>query len=120
MDTGAEDIPTLVFAKFFDTVTLEQGRKISNRYLKDMKALYSWGIKSGYITVNPVRHIEPKGEDVYRKYVPPAEDITAVLLAANQEEMDLILSLYGTGARISEICRLTWDDVNLSKKAITL
>lgn len=116
----ADDIPIPVFEKFLDTVAIEQGRKISNRYLKDLKALYNWGMKSNYLQENPLRHIEPKGEDSYKKYVPPEEDITAVLLAANQEEMDLILTLYGTGARISEICRLTWEDINLSKNSITL
>jgi integrase len=64
--------------------------------------------------------IDPKGEDSYKKYVPPEEDINAVLLAANQEEMDLLLTLYGTGAQISEVCRLTWEDVNLSNESITL
>jgi len=116
----ADEIPIPVFERFFDTVSMEHGRKLSNRFLKDLKALYNWGLKTGYVRKNPLRYIDPKGEDIYRKYVPPQEDVNAVLLAANQEEMDLILILSGTGGRISEICRLTWEDVNFQKNAITL
>ena len=119
-DVAADKIPPTTFEKFLDIVAVEQGRKISNRYLKDLKALYNWALRSNYVKENPLRHIDQKGEDVYRKYVPPQEDINAVLMAANQEEMDLILTLYGTGARISEVCRLTWGDVNLEKGTITL
>ncbi len=119
-DVLADEIPIPVFERFLDTVSMEHGRKLSNRFLKDLKALYNWGLKSGYVKENPLRYIDPKGEDVYRKYVPPQEDVNAVLLAASQEEMDLILILFGTGGRISEICRLTWEDVNFQKDAVTL
>lgn len=117
---SADEIPIPTFEKFLDIIAVEQGRKISNRYLKDLKAMYNWALRSNYVRENRLRHIDPKGEDVYRKYVPPQEDINAVLMAANQEEMDLILTLFATGARISEICRLTWEDINLEKGTITL
>jgi len=120
VDVSAGAIPAPVFERFLDTVSMEHGRKLSNRFLRDLKALYNWGLKTGYVKENPLRYIAPKGEDVYRKYVPPQEDVNAVLLAANQEEMDLILILTGTGGRISEICRLTWEDVNFKKNAVTL
>lgn len=120
IETPAEQISKHVFEKFLDAVATQQGRKLSNRYLKNLKALYNWGIRNDYLTANPLKHIEPKGEDQPRKYVPPPEDINAVLLAAGQEEMDMILTIYSTGARISEILRLTWEDVNIEQNSITL
>ncbi|MCF8024692.1 MAG: site-specific integrase, partial [Desulfobacteraceae bacterium] len=98
----------------------EYGRKLSNRHLRDLKALYNWAARSDYLDANPLKHIQPKGEDKQPKYVPPPSDVKAVLLAASQEEMDIILAVYATGARISEIRRLTWDDVNLENNSITL
>jgi len=120
LNTPADKIPKHIFEKFLDAVATQQGRKLSNRYLKDLRALYNWGVRNDHININPLKHIEPKGEDQYKKYVPPPEDINAVLLAADQEDMDLILTIYSTGARISEVLRLTWDDINLEQNSITL
>lgn len=119
-NAAADQIPKQTFQAFLDRVATERGKKLSNRHLKELKALYNWALKNDYITANPLRYIEPKGEDQPAKYVPPPEDINAVLLAANQEEMDLLLTIYSTGARISEVLRLTWDDINLEQNSITL
>ena len=117
---AADQIPKQVFQSFLDRIATGRGRKLSNRHLKELKALYNWGLRNDYVSIHPLKYIEPKGEDQPKKYVPPPEDINAVLLAADQEEMDILLTIYSTGARISEVLRLTWDDVNLEKKSITL
>ena len=117
---AADQIPKQIFQAFLDRIATERGRKLSNRHMKELKALYNWALKNDYVSANPLRYIEPKGEDQPRKYVPPPEDINAVLLAASQEEMDLLLTIYSTGARISEVLRLTWEDVNLEQNSITL
>lgn len=54
------------------------------------------------------------------KYIPPPEDIDKVLMASDQDDMDLLICLYHTGGRIGEIFRLTWEDVNLEKNEIRL
>jgi integrase len=41
-------------------------------------------------------------------------------MAANQDEMDILIALNHTAARIDEIRRLIWDDVNFEKKELTL
>jgi integrase len=43
-----------------------------------------------------------------------------VLLAADREDMDLILTLYHTAGRTSEVLNLTWEDLNFEQRWIRL
>ena len=43
-----------------------------------------------------------------------------MLLAADREDMDLILTLYHTAGRTSEILKLTWEDVNFEQRWVRL
>ncbi|MDR3554752.1 MAG: site-specific integrase [Syntrophobacteraceae bacterium] len=95
-------------------------RKTANRHLRDLKALFNWAVANDLLRTSPARGIQPFPEDPYIKYVPPAEDIDKVLLVANRQEMDLLLVLYHAAARIGEIRRLTWEDVNFEKKWVRL
>ena len=54
------------------------------------------------------------------RYVPPAEDINKVLLAADREDMDFILALYHTAGRTSEVLNLMWEDVNFEQRWVRL
>lgn len=95
-------------------------KKTANRHLKDLSALFRWGVDNDLIRSNPARAIDPFPENPFIKYVPPAEDIDKVLLAANRQEMEILLTLYHTAGRIDEIRRLIWEDVNFEKKWIRL
>lgn len=100
----------------------DHGAKRANRDLKDLKALWTWAIRQGeyHLMSNPCASIDPFPEEPSIKYVPPPEDIDAVLLAAGPEETDMLTVLYHTGGRIGEIRRLKWEDVNLEKRTVTL
>ena len=55
------------------------------------------------------------------KYVPPPEDIAALLKVAKQGfEHDFLICLLHTAARISEIRLLAWEDVDLARRILTL
>jgi integrase len=91
-----------------------------NRYLREIKALYNWGMEQDLIDRNPFRTIRKLGEEPYRKYVPPYEDILKVELVANQDEKDFIQTLYYLAARKGEVARLAWEDVNFEHRWVRL
>lgn len=122
---GDEDVPVASITKiqlhdFLEQVCAEEGNKVANRHLKDFKALWNWGNLNDLLKTNPCKTIQSFPEEKSVKYVPPAEDVNKVLMAAGQEDMDLLICLYHTGGRIGEIFRLTWDDVNFEKRSVTL
>ena len=41
-------------------------------------------------------------------------------MAAEPEEMDLLLILFHTAARVGEVLRMPWEDVNLEKRWVRL
>lgn len=69
---------------------------------------------------NPILHTVKKGEDQTSTYVPPLKDVQRVLLAANLEEQDLLTCILKVGARLSEVLRLDWDDVNMDLAIVKL
>ena len=54
------------------------------------------------------------------KYIPPLEDIDKVISVATKEVQDYLWTIKKTMAHVSEINRLTWDDVNLKNGYVTL
>lgn len=54
------------------------------------------------------------------KYVPPSEDIDRVIELADQGSQDYLLTIRDTMARVSEVNRLTWDDVDLERRYVVL
>jgi integrase len=55
------------------------------------------------------------------KYVPPETDVLKLIAAADPEtdERDILLIILNTTARIDEVLRLKWHDINMEKKTIT-
>ncbi|WP_243546172.1 tyrosine-type recombinase/integrase [Pseudodesulfovibrio tunisiensis] len=97
-----------------------RGSKAANCDLREIGTLFNWAIRRGHMIANPARQIEPYAEEAYVRYVPPAEDIAAVRMAANPEERRIFDTLYYTAARLSEILNLTWEDINFDAKVIRL
>lgn len=119
-EIAADEITALQCHDFLEQVSSREGSKNANRHLKDLNALYNWAIKTEILRSNPFRSIDPFPEEPFVKYVPPPEDIDRVLMAATDEDLDLLICVYHTGGRIGEILRLKWDDVNLEKRSVTL
>lgn len=80
----------------------------ANRELALIKALFNHGIERQWFDVNPTKGIKPIGIDRKDKYIPPIEDIKAVLEAANHEERIYLLTILHTMCRVREINRLKW------------
>ena len=119
-DDAPDSIPQFIYTKFFDYVARKDGKKNSNRHLKDLKAMFNWAVEEELIDKNPIRSIQTKGEDQYVKYVPPTVDISAILLAADPDQLDLLTCIYKPAARLSEILILKWDDINFNIGSVRL
>jgi integrase len=92
----------------------------ANKEIRYLKATFNFGKKKGWITDNPVVGLSflPMAKKV--KYVPVPEDIDKVLALADPDVQDYLWLLRDTMARVSEVNRLTWDDINLEQKYVVL
>lgn len=91
-----------------------------NSHRKDLSSVFSF-IRDALklIPVNPVSDVVKMPHMVAQKYVPPESDVLKMLLAATKEKQAFILTIILTGARVDEIQRLTWRDVNFDQMTIT-
>ena len=94
--------------------------KTANRYLRTLKAFWNWTSRNKPLPPSPLSPIEPYPEDAAVRYIPPTEDVIAVLSAASQWERDFLSILTKTGARPGEVRALTWSDIDFSRSTITL
>lgn len=99
-----------------------QGNANANRHLKDLKAMFNWGMRQEDlgIALNPCRYVEPLPEDPFMKYVPPLADVKAALMAATPEQTEIIKCVYHSVARVGEVLKLKWEDVNFERRTVTL
>lgn len=93
-----------------------------NAHRKDLCALFSFARKSlKTITYNPCWDLDKMPHTPEQKYIPPETDILKLIAVADPEtdEKDLLLTILNTGARVDEILRLKWQDINLEKRTMT-
>ena len=91
----------------------ERGAKSANRDLRELHALFAWALNEGKAHHNPAHNIERYPEEHTPRYVPPPEDVAAVILAANREQRDLLEAYCNTACRMGELFRLRKQDVDL-------
>ncbi len=100
-------------------------RKTNNNYnahKKDLCTVFSFAKKiKRVITYNPCWDIENMPHTPEDKYIPPEADILKLIMAADPrtDEKDLILCLFYLIARIDEVLRLQWKDINFTKRTAT-
>ena len=92
----------------------------ANYDLRLLKALFNHGIKHGVLKENPVNKVPFLPVEKKRKYVPSSEDIDKVISAAVGDDQDYLWTIRETLGRMSEINRLTWEDVDLERRYVTL
>ncbi len=92
----------------------------ANKEIRYLRALFNYGIKKKRIKTNPIDGIDFVPEDERIKYIPPPEDIDKVIEVADQDTQDYLITIRDSLGRMSEINRLSWDDVNFKDKYIIL
>ena len=94
----------------------------ANKSLRNLRALFNFGIhpKRKWIRNNPTEGIEFFPVEKKIKYVPSKEDVFKVILAADRDTKDYLWTIMLTMGRMSEVNRLTWQDVNLKERYVIL
>ena len=86
---------------------------VANKVLV-IKSLFSFAVKTGYITVNVGSFIKPpKVKDDLAERILSFKDVQALIKygARNDRDRVMLLFMYGCGLRISEVIGLTWNDL---------
>lgn len=117
-DFPADELDIGTAKAFIAHIQKEKGNKSANRRLGDLKACWNWHRHA--LPVNPWKGVKKYPEEEYVKYVPPPENVAAVLNKATLEEKRLLSFLLSTAARVGEAYQLTWDDVNLERNTVSL
>ena len=92
----------------------------ANKEIRYLKATFNFGKNKGWIDDNPVVGLSFLPMTKRLKYVPVPEDIDKLIALADPEVQDYLWLLRDTMARVSEVNRLIWDDVNLEQKYVVL
>ncbi len=94
----------------------------ANKILRYLRALFNFGMhpKRGWIFSNPTHGIDFMPVEKKVKYVPPKDDVLKVIMAADPETQGYLWTIALTMGRMSEINRLTWEDVNLQERYVML
>ncbi len=93
---------------------------VGNMEVKCLRATFNFAKKRKWLSANPLDGIEMFPVEKRVKYVPPSGDIDKVIAEADPATEDYLWVLRETMGRMSEINRLTWDDVNLEGQYVVL
>jgi integrase len=91
-----------------------------NQTIKILKRPFKIALEQGLIDRNPVAAVRPIRTSSAKKDVFSPEQVRELLEEAEGDWKGLILSGYFTGGRLVDLARLTWSDIDLSEKTITV
>lgn len=109
------------FQKHLNTAKSKLGKKYApktkQRIITAVKSLFSFAAEDGYIGANPAKRLViERCQDNRGARVLPREDVDKLIAAAKTSRDALILkTLFFSGARVSELTSLRWQDVQPNK-----
>lgn len=94
----------------------------ANKDLRYLRATFNHAMKQNpkWIQHNPTEGIQFLPVEKPVKRIPTKADILKVILAADPDTQDYLYVIRETMARVSEVNRLTWDDVNFEERSVIL
>jgi integrase len=116
---SASDITTEMVEEFI-LGRSEVSTITANREIQSLRATFNFWLKKKLIKKNPINGMAYMPVDKLIKYTPSSADIDKVISVADPDTQDYLWVLRETMARVSEVNRLIWDDVDLNKRQMTL
>ncbi len=102
---------------------LERSKKsacTANQDLRYLRSVFNYGKKRELIDVNPTQGLEFLPVEKKIKYVPASQDIDKLIQVADPDTQNYLWVVRETLARVGEINRLIWNDVDLDNKIVVL
>lgn len=96
-----------------------------NEYRKEISSFFAWCKKMDPYTfqflINPCLAIDQMAVDESEAPIPTVKEVMKIIAAARPgDELDTVLCCLHLLARIDEILRMRWKDVNFEKRTVTL
>jgi integrase len=116
-----EAITTDDFLRFRDHLLTEgrAPRTVNITVRKVLKRPFQAAVNEGYLPRNPIAAIRHLRDVAVEKGTFTSEQIRALLGVAEGDWKGLILAGYYTGARLLDLARLTWANIDLAERSIT-
>jgi integrase len=92
----------------------------ANKEIRFLRATFNFGQKKKWVNSNPTEGVSYLPVEKRVRYIPSPEEIERVLATADQEIQDYLWTIRDTMARMSEVNRLTWNDVDLNSRNVIL
>ena len=100
---------------------LQYARKTVSNHLAIVNQIMKYAVQNGYIQTNPAREVDvPKGLSRTPREMPTAEEISIIKQTTNEPMGMFAYWVMYTGCRRSELLALTWNDVDLKARTITI
>lgn len=119
-----EDLHRNQVIEFLEDIAFDRDSPVmSNRIRAVLSSMYSFGMKKAMVDFNPVKTVEPVGEENSRDRVYTDEEIKA-LWEAFEQEVEPIQSVYKMllicGQRSGETKRMEWPAINFKDQIWTI
>jgi integrase/recombinase XerD len=90
----------------------DQPSTVANK-IRAIKSLFSYGVKVGYLEINVGSYIKcPRVKEKLAQRILSESDCLKLINATkNKRDRTLLCLMYGCGLRVSEVCSLTWGDL---------
>jgi integrase len=112
------------YHKLYQNPEHKRTRATANRYLSTLSQVFEIAVDMGLIDVNPCKGIKRGGETHRFGRALTDDERETLLNAAKQSEWDrlylLISMALSTGARLSELMSLTWNDLDVRRAVAKL
>ena len=119
-DPPIEEITQIMVESYLDARFTNDGGKSANRDLRELSTFFNWLIQRDRLPTNPCKAIEKYKEPQFIRYVPPADDIRAIIAVASPDESDMIRVAYHSLARAGELRRMKYTHCDLGARTITI
>lgn len=98
-----------------------KARHLAFQYYRNLRAAFNKAIEWGYLNDNPFKNFRfPKLPKVYPAFITEAEFENIIEKTTTQLLKDVFATLFYSGMRAGELANLTWENINLSSRIITI